>query len=393
MRNDCEELPLLLSIANIHVDARKKETSEAFALTAYLPVPQFLDVSAQQQSILARRVYHRCLDIILADLKDAEDHPRWMLDPHGQLRLVHTPLVAWIADYPDQWTIAGISPKGSKPIEALSVSKADDVCTALPSRMRQRTLELIHAACSMTDPWNLPAFSKTAGILGLNGVVQPFWRDWGTAEPSSFLVQDTVDLWQKFFYNHCLEKAVDCVGGPELDRRLSLLQPRLGVRRWEGLTRMLRCIPLCDLETILPGVVAGVVPEATLCAVRATAQVVRLLKAHGPILLKESLHALPSVRHDRCYSRRYQGHPFGHCGILCPHAVQHVVFSICAMGSPDQWSTVLTERYCAAYAKTSSNVSSARAFGDHRPSYNRCEEMMRALLLRMALKVGGSSPP
>ncbi|KAI0054884.1 hypothetical protein BV25DRAFT_1816397, partial [Artomyces pyxidatus] len=216
VKSDCEKHALLLSIANIHADMRRKEASHAYALAAYIPVPNFSNVSASEQSILARRVYHRCLDIILAELKRAERHPRWMLDPNGQFRLVHTPLVAWVADCPDQSMVAGISPTASALVVASSASKPAVPLIPIPPHMRQRTLEFIYAACSRTDPWDLHAFSKTAPILGFNGVIPPFWRYWGAAEPSAFLMQDVADHWRRFFYRHCLKWIADIIGGPSL---------------------------------------------------------------------------------------------------------------------------------------------------------------------------------
>ena len=45
--------PVLLSLANIKAGVRLKATAHAFALAAYLPIPKFLNVSAQVQATLA----------------------------------------------------------------------------------------------------------------------------------------------------------------------------------------------------------------------------------------------------------------------------------------------------------------------------------------------------
>lgn len=86
-----------------------KATSHSFSLAAYLPIPKFENVSAQEQSLLSSRVYHVCLDIITQSLKRAEDVGSDLSDPTGQVRKCHTPLVSWIADLPEQRVLSGVT--------------------------------------------------------------------------------------------------------------------------------------------------------------------------------------------------------------------------------------------------------------------------------------------
>jgi len=64
--------PLLLLIANIHACVRMKATSHSFALATYLPIPKFLNVSPPVQAILAARVYHFAISIVMKNLKIAQ---------------------------------------------------------------------------------------------------------------------------------------------------------------------------------------------------------------------------------------------------------------------------------------------------------------------------------
>jgi hypothetical protein len=105
--------PLLLSLANIHPRVRMKATSHAFALAAYLPIPKFLDVPPAVHSVLCAHVYHFAISLVMQNLKKACHDGEVMTDPNGNLRVVHTPLVAWIADYPEQLLIACMSSKNS----------------------------------------------------------------------------------------------------------------------------------------------------------------------------------------------------------------------------------------------------------------------------------------
>jgi hypothetical protein len=86
--------PLLLSIANIAAGVRMKATSPVFALAAYLPIPKFLDVAPDVQAVLTARVYHYCIDKVVANLKIAERTGALMSDPMGRqqvLLLCHLP--------------------------------------------------------------------------------------------------------------------------------------------------------------------------------------------------------------------------------------------------------------------------------------------------------------
>ena len=57
----------------------------------------------------------------------------------------------------------------------------------------------------MCDPCDIAAFYKVClSSFHLNGVVLPFWEDWGDACPSMFLTPDALHQWHTFYYNHCI---------------------------------------------------------------------------------------------------------------------------------------------------------------------------------------------
>ena len=77
----------------------------------------------------------------------------------------------------------------------------------------------------MADPALVTDFINVCGLLGLNGVHQPFWRDWGKSDPSLFLTVDVLHAFHKFFFDHPLKWVINIMGGNELDRRMATLQP------------------------------------------------------------------------------------------------------------------------------------------------------------------------
>jgi hypothetical protein len=62
----------------------------------------------------------------------------------------------------------------------------------------------------------------------LNGVHQPFWMNWGRANPLDFLTPDAFHAFHKFFFDHPLKWVINIMGGEELDQHIAALQLHLG---------------------------------------------------------------------------------------------------------------------------------------------------------------------
>ncbi len=149
--------------------------------------------------------------------------------------MVHTPLAACLADYPEQQLIACVSGNQS-PVTTAAWENFGDITEQSP-RTREHTLSAIQELLKeCPDGFNtgqaLEPFWKACQRLGLNGVESPFWKDWGAACPSIFLTHDALHGLHKFFWDHVVDWAVNIMTGPELDARLKCVQPRVGVRHW-----------------------------------------------------------------------------------------------------------------------------------------------------------------
>lgn len=86
--------PLLIGLANIRPSTRLKLSSDAFLLTALLPIPKFIHKSRRIRGLLADRIIHESLDIVLQPLKDAARFGVMMNDPLGNLRFFFTALTS-----------------------------------------------------------------------------------------------------------------------------------------------------------------------------------------------------------------------------------------------------------------------------------------------------------
>ncbi|KAG1724322.1 uncharacterized protein EDB91DRAFT_1255279 [Suillus paluster] len=352
--------PLLISLANIHAGVRMKATSHAFALVAYLPIPKFLNVSKPVHAILSARVYHFAISIVMRNLKLAARDGCPMSDPRGDLRMIHTPLVAWIADYPEQLLIACTALKRS-PISLATAAQFGDPLPH-PPRTRSNTLDAIERACTISDPCDIASFYKTCQALHLNGVVEPYWKDWGHACPSFFLIPDGLHQWHKFYFDHPINWSINIMGGAELDR----------VRHWANGVSTLKQLTgreHRDLEKLLPGVIVGAVPDEVACALCAITEFI--FQAQNLFLYDETLHSLSEALREFHYykdfiltagGRRGKNGLLNHFQIPKLELMQHVARSTRAMGAPYQWSSDITECCHITHVKRPYRMSNRRDF-------------------------------
>jgi hypothetical protein len=197
--------------------------------------------------------------------------------------------------------------------------------------------------------------------LHLNGVVEPYWKDWGNACPSIFLMPDGLHQWHKFFFDHPINWSINIMGGAELDRQLSVLQPHVGVRHWANSVSTLKQLTSCehqDLEKLLPGVIFGAVSNEVACALCAITEFI--FQAQNLFLYNETLHSLSKALREFHYykdsilasgGRCGKNGPLDHFQIPKLELMQHVIQSTWAMGAPYQWSSNITEHCHITHVK------------------------------------------
>ncbi|KAG0703857.1 hypothetical protein DFH29DRAFT_981702 [Suillus ampliporus] len=164
--------PLLISLANIHMNTRLKSSSNTFLLTALLPVPKFVHRKKRMKGVLQDRLIHQCLDVVLEPLKSA-----------ARLGIMMT---------------------------------------------KSTTLAQLDVVHSRADPHNLEAFFCEAQKFRLNGIEKPFWSDWPLAEPSHFFTPESLHHLHKQFYDHDVQWITSTIF------RFSILQPTTGYRHFHG---------------------------------------------------------------------------------------------------------------------------------------------------------------
>ena len=125
-----------------------------------------------------------------------------MSDPVGSLQYCYTPLAAYIADTPEAATIAAVTGKTSHLTTALYKQFGDPYCH--PPHTASATLSQLASIIESqgVSPDNIKAYVKKAMEHRLNGVHDPFWRDWPLAQPNVFLTPELLHHWHKQFWDH-----------------------------------------------------------------------------------------------------------------------------------------------------------------------------------------------
>ncbi len=219
-----------LSSANVDKSVRSKGSARCWFMVGQIPVAKWHE--EKDATILTRRLYHVCMDIITKNLKAASRVPVMMVDARGRWRKVRTILFVHLADLPEQHVIAGTTTSGAP--SSLAVFNNFGRRRAHRLRHGSHTMGLISHIIRVKRirPDNLTKFRNATKILHLNGVHKPFWRDWRFADPCQFLAPDALHQWHKFFWAHPVKWAKLLMGNAEIDRRFASLQKVVGKRQF-----------------------------------------------------------------------------------------------------------------------------------------------------------------
>lgn len=350
--------PAFLTLSNINSEVCMKESNGAWICTALMPIPRF-QVHPDFQSILAARVWHKCVDIFSARLKSAARYGFYMADPQGDLRLSHTPLVGWIADLQEQLLISVVAQSGS-PTSMATTNQFGDPFPH-PPRIGADTLHRLFTISQSTDPWDLAKFQAEAKALNLSGVHLPFWRDWFLADPSKFLNPEILHTGHKMFYDHVLGWCKEAVGPPELDARYASLHTRVGVRHFdEGICHIKQMTGRehREIERTIVALIAGACSPGFVRAIRGIMDFLYQIQAFRftDDSIASFVDAMAEFHLEKHHilaagARRGEKTVIEHFNIPKLEALQNVARAIRGNGNLMQWSADATERLLQTHCK------------------------------------------
>ncbi|KAG2078400.1 hypothetical protein BDR04DRAFT_998870 [Suillus decipiens] len=110
---NCYAHPLLITLANIDPDVHAKGSLQAYIPLTLLPVAKFIHRVKCMHSVLADRLLHQYIDIVIEPLKQAAHLGIMMSDPAGLSRYCFMPLVTYVADTPEELIITCITMNAS----------------------------------------------------------------------------------------------------------------------------------------------------------------------------------------------------------------------------------------------------------------------------------------
>ncbi|KAJ7275704.1 hypothetical protein C8J57DRAFT_1061724 [Mycena rebaudengoi] len=304
MNGDRVAHPFLLSIANIPMDILMKASNHGFMMAALFPVVKFGKTCNKDiVGLLERRLMHRCIDIVCEPLKTAAAIGATMSDSTGTQYKCFTPLAAYI-----------------------NVNK-------------------------IADPWTeISKYQSESKKYRLSGVDLPFWRDWPlSTNPSRFLTPEALHHWHRGFYDHDFQWACNLLTKPEMDFRLSVIQPRVGFRHFkEGVTHLkqLGGREHRELERCIVAVIADGVSREIVTAIRALLDF-RFL-AQAPEIDEETIirieAALAEFHRFKHHLIQQGGRTQDHFKIPKLEFMHSVTPSIRWAGAPIQFTADVTEK-------------------------------------------------
>jgi hypothetical protein len=89
------------------------DSNNAYLLLALLPIPKFIHHKRPIRGMLEARLYHHCLDVVLAPLKAAAQLGVMLSDPLRNLCWCFTALASFIVDTPEAQLISCVGGKTS----------------------------------------------------------------------------------------------------------------------------------------------------------------------------------------------------------------------------------------------------------------------------------------
>ncbi|KAG2110896.1 uncharacterized protein F5147DRAFT_772164 [Suillus discolor] len=244
LAGNCYAHPLLITLANIDPDVHAKGSLLLYFLLQSLSIGLNTCMQAAHLGIM-------------------------MSDPAGFSRYCFTPLVAYVANTPEELVIACITMNASPVTMATCTNFGDPDCH--PLRKSSSTLANIQKVVAFVLPSDLVAFFEECKQYHLNGIQWPFWMDWVTADPSSFLTSESLHHFHKMFFDHDCAWCIDVVSAKEIDFRFSLLQMCTRYHTFkEGISNLKQTLGQDhrNIQHYIVGVIAGAAPTQFITAIQ-----------------------------------------------------------------------------------------------------------------------------
>ncbi|KAM6491662.1 hypothetical protein JOM56_012906 [Amanita muscaria] len=350
--------PVYLTIGNIPKHVRRKPSSRAHILLAYLPttkLEQITNVESRRRAIV--NLYHACMNRILSPLQTAGVNGVNMSTGHGDIHRNHPILAAHASDYPEQLLVAGVKFLGCPKCKA-SGKDLGDTSAELEFRDLARILQGLETVG--TDP---AGFAQVCEEEHIKPIIHPFWEKLPYVDIYRSITPDLLHQLYQGVIKHVFEWVISIYGATEIDARCQRFPPNHNIHIFpRGISSLSRVTgqehnQMCRF---LLGLLLGT-PSSLSNTRRTAGRVTRAIRAildftYIASYPRQSTHTLQHLTES--LDQLHQNLPvFIELGIRdnmnLPklHALRHYVRMIELFGTTDNFNTEFTERLHIDLAK------------------------------------------
>lgn len=295
--------PAYITIGNIPKAVRRKPSSHAYRIFAFLPTVTFNDsnLSENDQRLARARVYHHAMKIVFSTLKEPAKKGIDMVSANGAVRHCHTILAGASMDYPEQALCCCV--RYGDCTGCYCDPKALGTFGDSPSRSQKQHLDILKAA-NESNATSFRAFDAALKEYGISPILTPFWADQPYANIHASMRPDILHQLYQGMVKHLTEWVKRLIGPKDFDHRLQRLPPNANLRIFNhGVSSFstMSGIEHRQLSKQLVGIMIGAVKPAAIRAARALLDFVylALYESHSDSTLAYLENALREFHEDK----------------------------------------------------------------------------------------------
>lgn len=359
--------PVYLTIGNIPKSIRRKPSSRACVLIAYLSVDEMRKKDRSPKTLQLRNyeLFHRSMSEVLAPLREVSDSEGGgivLVGGNGEGRRCYPFLACYVADYPEQCLVTctkyGTCPKCRVKAKELGQPEKS------PERTQNWTESVISTARSYSNKAH--KVHSTCMALDVAGATfKPFWVDLPFCNIHGTISPDVLHQLFQGALKHLISWVQMTMTEQEFDARLQSLPPAFGVRHFKKGIASLKQVTGPERKHLAKILLACLsasetVPKEVIRACRAILDFIYLAQypSHDEETLSYMQDALDAWDENKSiFVERNIRQDFN---IPKFHSLTHYISSIRLLGTTDNYNTEIFERLHIDFAKQGWRASNKR---------------------------------
>ncbi|KAI0683940.1 hypothetical protein BC835DRAFT_1515409 [Cytidiella melzeri] len=350
--------PVYLTIGNIPKEIRRKPSSRAYVLLAYLPTTklEFVSNKAARRRMIAN-LYHVCMKKILQPLEKFGISGLSMATGSSVEHRAHPIFACFVGDYPEQILVA-LGYTGKCACCKIVHAKLGDYAPNCATDLRDLATILNILDSFDTCPED---FLKSCAAAGVKPVIDPFWLNFPYTHIFCLITPDVLHQLYQGIVKHLVAWLIEAYGAAEIDAQCRRIPPNHHIRIFEnGISSLSKvtghehdqiCRILLGLVLDMPLLDSTVSPAPVVRCVRAILDFLYL--AQYPVHTDDTLVLLDDAL-ARFHADKQVFVDLGireHFNLPKLHFALHYSQSIRLFGTTDNFNTEYTERLHIDFTK------------------------------------------